>query len=86
LRLYNGRDVYSEWSFVAVQRQLQAGGEGQDAPGLPGGRGQQNPGQPNQGTRGSGFRGFGGDSFRPDSSGSGSGGGFRLGGSSGRGR
>ncbi len=56
LRLYNGRDVYSEWSFVAVQRQVQAGagGEGQAAPGLPGGRGQPTPGQPNQGTRGTG--------------------------------
>jgi type II secretory pathway pseudopilin PulG len=85
LRLYNGRDVYSEWTFVAVQRQLQAGGgEGSAAPGVPG-RGQATPGQPNQGQRGTGPRGFGSgsDAFRPSPTGPGSGGGFRSGGSPG---
>jgi type II secretory pathway pseudopilin PulG len=85
LRLYNGRDVYNEWAFVAVQRQLQAGGgEGSAAPGLPG-RGQTTPGQPNQGQRGTGPRGFGSgsDAFRPNPTGPGSGGGFRPAGSSG---
>ena len=84
LRLYNGRDVYSEWTFVAVQRTLQAGGEGSAAPGLPG-RGQPTPGQPNQGTRGTGSRGFGSgsDAFRPNPTGPGSGGGSRPSGSSG---
>jgi type II secretory pathway pseudopilin PulG len=82
LRLYNGRDVYNEWSFVPVQRTQQAGGgEGSATPG--GGRGQPRPGP---GSRGSGSRGFGSgsDSFRPNSGGFGSSGGFRPGGSSGR--
>jgi type II secretory pathway pseudopilin PulG len=82
LRLYNGRDVYNEWNFVPVQRTQQAGGgEGSATPG--GGRGQPTPGP---GSRGSGSRGFssGPDSFRPNSGGFGSTGGFRSGGSPGR--
>jgi len=73
LRVYNGRDIYNEWTFVPVQRQVQAGGQGQAAPGLPGGRGQATPGQQNQGTRGTGSSPFGGnsDSFRPSGSNSG---------------
>jgi type II secretory pathway pseudopilin PulG len=84
LRVYNGRDVYNEWTFVPVQRVLQAGGEGQTAPGLGGGRGQATPGQPNQGSRGTGgSRGFGSgsDAFRPNPTGPGASGGFRPGGS-----
>jgi len=74
LRVYNGRDVYNEWTFVPVQRQVQAGGQGQAAPGLPGGRGQATPGQQNQGSRGTGSSPFGGNSdpFRPSSTGPGS--------------
>ena len=56
LRLYNGRGVYNEWTFVAVQRNLNAGAGAQNAnaPGLGrGGRGAQTPG------------GRGGDSLRP---------------------
>jgi len=56
LRLYNGRGVYNEWTFVAVQRNLNAGAGAQNAntPGLGrGGRGAPTPG------------GRGGDSMRP---------------------
>jgi type II secretory pathway pseudopilin PulG len=57
LRLYNGRGAYNEWTFVAVQRSLNAGAGGQGAatPGGPGGRagqggrGSQTPG-PQRGT------------------------------------
>jgi hypothetical protein len=59
LRLYNGRGVYNEWTFVPVQRNLTAGGgaQGADTPGAAGrggrgGRGTQTPGR-------------GGDTFRP---------------------
>jgi hypothetical protein len=31
LRLYNGRGVYNEWTFVPVQRNLNAGGGAQGA-------------------------------------------------------
>jgi type II secretory pathway pseudopilin PulG len=62
LRLYNGRGVYNEWTFVPVQRSLTAGGgaQGADAPGRAGrgGRGAQTPGR-------------GGDSFRPGGGGAG---------------
>lgn len=64
LRLYNGRGNYNEWTFVPVQRNLNAGAgaQGADAPGMGrggrGGRGTQQPGpggmQP--GTGGQGFR------------------------------
>jgi hypothetical protein len=65
LRLYNGRGNYNEWTFVPVQRNLNAGGgaQGADAPGMGrggrGGRGTQQPGpgssmQPSTG--GQGFR------------------------------
>ena len=48
-RLYNGRGVYNEWTFVAVQRTLNAGagGEGSGTPGMGRdgrGRGAQQPG------------------------------------------
>jgi type II secretory pathway pseudopilin PulG len=64
LRLYNGRGVYNEWTFVPVQRNLNAGGGGEsNAPG--GGRGGRGGQTPNGGSR------PGGDSFRPAGSGSG---------------
>ena len=73
LRLYNGRGVYNEWTFVAVQRNLTAGGGGQgaDTPGRGGrgGRGNQTPGRGGDGAR------PGSDSFRPG--GGTGGGGFR---------
>jgi type II secretory pathway pseudopilin PulG len=63
LRLYNGRGIYNEWTFVAVQRNLTAGGggPGADTPGRGGrgGRGNQTPGRGGDGTR------PGSDSFRP---------------------
>ncbi len=81
LRLYNGRGAYNEWTFVPVQRQLQAGpGAGADAPG-PGGRGGANGrgGQQPGGTRGNRpASGTGG--FRPPTGD----GGFRPGGQQGR--
>jgi type II secretory pathway pseudopilin PulG len=54
LRLYNGKDVYNQWTFVPVQRNLNAGAgaQGANTPGGRGGRGAQTPGR-------------GGDSFRP---------------------
>ena len=71
LRLYNGRGNYNEWTFVPVQRNLNAGAgaQGADAPGMGrggrGGRGNQPPGR-------------GGDSLRPGgTSGQGGQGGFR---------
>jgi type II secretory pathway pseudopilin PulG len=58
LRLYNGRGQYNEWTFVPVQRNLNAGAgaQGAEAPGRGGrgGRGAQQPGP-----------GRGPDSFRP---------------------
>ena len=65
LRLYNGRGNYNEWTFVPVQRNLNAGAgaQGADAPGMGrGGRGNQTPG------RGAGGNsGQGGSTFRPPS-------------------
>jgi type II secretory pathway pseudopilin PulG len=55
LRLYNGRGVYNEWTFVPVQRALNAGGGAQNANTPGGGRG----------GRGTPTPGRGGDSFRP---------------------
>lgn len=43
LRLYNGRDHYNEWIFLATQATTQAGGRGAQAPGQ-GVRGGQPPG------------------------------------------
>ena len=66
LRLYNGRGNYNEWTFVPVQRNLNAGGgaQGTDAPGMGrGGRGTQNPGP--GGMRGGTGTGTGGQGFRP---------------------
>lgn len=65
LRLYNGRGVYNEWTFVPVQRNLNAGrgGESTNTPG--GGRGGRGGQTPNGGSR------PGGDSFRPGGNGSG---------------
>jgi type II secretory pathway pseudopilin PulG len=69
LRLYNGRGVYNEWTFVPVQRNLTAGGGGQgaDTPGRGGrgGRGNQTPGRGGDGAR------PGSDSFRPGGPGGG---------------
>ena len=66
LRLYNGRGNYNEWTFVPVQRNLNAGAgaQGADAPGMGrGGRGNQTPG------RGAGGNsGQGGSTFRPPTS------------------
>jgi type II secretory pathway pseudopilin PulG len=67
LRLYNGRGAYNEWTFIAVQRQLQAGegaGPGAQAPGGRGG--QQGRGRGGERGTGPGRQGGGGfDSFRP---------------------
>lgn len=68
LRLYNGRGVYNEWTFVAVQRTLNAGagGEGAATPGGRGGRagegsgrGAPTPGRSTGPQRGTGPGGFG---------------------------
>ena len=52
LRQYNGRGAYNEWTFIAVQRSLQAGAgaEGAQTPGGVGGRGE--PGAPGDEIRG----------------------------------
>jgi type II secretory pathway pseudopilin PulG len=68
LRLYNGRGAYNEWTFVPVQRNLNAGAgaDGANTPGGGrGGRGAQTPGR----TTGEGsFRpGTGAGGFRPPS-------------------
>ena len=66
LRLYNGRGVYNEWTFVPVQRNLNAGAgaQGANTPGGgPGGRGAQTPGRGGDSAR------PGGDSFRPGGTG-----------------
>jgi hypothetical protein len=55
LRLYNGRGVYNEWTFVPVQRNLNAGAGAQGANTPGGGRG----------GRGAPTPGRGGDSLRP---------------------
>ena len=64
LRLYNGRGAYNEWTFIPVQRQLQAGegaGPGGQAPGGRGGQGRGRGGE-----RGTGpGTGRGSESFRP---------------------
>jgi hypothetical protein len=65
LRLYNGRGVYNEWTFVPVQRNLNAGGGGENANAPGGGRGGRGAQTPGGGGR------AGGDSFRPAGSGSG---------------
>ena len=62
LRLYNGRGVYNEWTFVPVQRNLNAGvgAQGTNTPGGGrGGRGTQTPGRGGDASR------PGSDSFRP---------------------
>jgi type II secretory pathway pseudopilin PulG len=69
LRLYNGRGNYNEWTFVPVQRNLNAGAgaQGADAPGMGrGGRGNQTPGRGGDPTRPGGNSGQGG--FRPPTS------------------
>jgi hypothetical protein len=55
LRQYNGRGVYNEWTFVPVQRNLNAGAGAQNS---------NTPGRGNQG-RGAPTPGRGGDPFRP---------------------
>ena len=45
LRLYNGRDRYSEWVFLGTQQSNQAGGGARGGP-VPGGRGGLAPGVP----------------------------------------
>jgi type II secretory pathway pseudopilin PulG len=63
LRLYNGRGAYNEWTFVAVQRNLNAGAgaQGAAAPGVDGrgGRGAPTPGG-RGGSRSDPFRPAGG--------------------------
>jgi hypothetical protein len=40
IRLYNGRNHYNEWQFLATQATLRPGGTpGAPQPGMPGGRG-----------------------------------------------
>jgi hypothetical protein len=65
LRLFNGRDKYNEWAFVATEANAAAGGVGAGVPGGPGaqvpgmggrGRGQATPGMGGAG----GFGGGGG--------------------------
>jgi len=70
LRLYNGRGNYNEWTFVPVQRNLNAGAgaQGADAPGMGrGGRGNQTPGRGGD-PRAGGNNGQGGSTFRPPTS------------------
>jgi len=85
LRLYNGRGAYNEWTFVPVQRQLQAGAGagGEAAPGL-GGRGANGRGQApgGAGTRGNRPGSESGGFRLPTTSGDGRG--FRPGGQQGR--
>jgi type II secretory pathway pseudopilin PulG len=54
LRLYNGRGVYNEWTFVAVQRNLNAGAGAEGTAG-PRGNGGGNRGAPAPGSPGSGI-------------------------------
>jgi type II secretory pathway pseudopilin PulG len=80
LRLYNGRDRYNEWAFIAVAATAQAGGGagGTATPGVPGrggapglpGRGQQpgrgaQPGRGGQQPQPPGVRGLGGRFGQP---------------------
>jgi type II secretory pathway pseudopilin PulG len=69
LRLYNGRGVYNEWTFVAVQRNLNAGAgaQGANTPGGGrGGRGTSTPGRGDGSFRpGGGTGGPGSSPFRP---------------------
>jgi len=58
LRLYNGRGAYNEWTFVPVQRNLNAGG-GAEGANTPGGAGRGGRG------RGAQPQGRGEGSFRP---------------------
>jgi hypothetical protein len=60
LRLYNGRGVYNEWTFVPVQRNLQAGA---------GAEGALTPGGGRQGRGTTPPPGRGSDSFRPGGAG-----------------
>jgi hypothetical protein len=65
-RLYNGKNKYNEWIFMAVAATTAAGGRGAQLPGgrggaaggrggtLPGGRGMTPPAPPPGGTRGRG--------------------------------
>jgi type II secretory pathway pseudopilin PulG len=68
LRVYNGRGAYNEWTFVAVQRNLNAGAGGQGAQtpgGGRGGRGAQAPGGRGTQPGSSPFRPGGGGAQRP---------------------
>jgi type II secretory pathway pseudopilin PulG len=71
LRLYNGRGAYNEWTFVAVQRNLNAGAgaQGANTPGGGrGGRGAPTPGRGGDSLRpGGGTGGPGSSPFRPPS-------------------
>jgi len=74
LRLYNGKDVYNQWTFVPVQRNLNAGAGAQGANTPGGGRGGAGRGSPTPGRGGESFRpgggtgGPGSSPFRPSSS------------------
>jgi type II secretory pathway pseudopilin PulG len=86
LRLYNGRGAYNEWTFVAQQRQLQAGGPGGAAGQTGDGRGARG-GQPaGAGGVGGGRGGPGADpgANRPPQSPFSGGRGFRPDGTQGR--
>ena len=64
-RLYNGRDTYNQWVFMAIQQSNRAGGPGGAPPGVGGPRGRgPNSGGPNA-PRG-GFGGSGGFGGGPD--------------------
>lgn len=66
LRLFNGRNKYNEWAFVATEANQQAGGGGGTA--MPGGRGTQRPGMEGRG-RGLQSPGMGGGRGMPRGSG-----------------
>ncbi len=99
LRLFNGRNKYNEWAFVATEATAQAGGPGTTIPGGPGGT--QTPGMGGRGGRGQtptpgmdggrgGFGPRGGGGFGPrgggaGGAGAGRGGGLQLPGGGGRG-
>jgi type II secretory pathway pseudopilin PulG len=65
LRLFNGRNKYNEWAFVATEANQQAGGGGTA---VPGGRGTQQPGMEGRG-RGLQSPGMGGGRGMPRGSG-----------------
>ena len=71
LRLYNGKDIYNQWTFVPVQRNLNAGAgaQGANAPGVGrggAGRGSPTPGRGSGTSRpGGGTGGQGNSPFRP---------------------